>query len=552
MKLNELIRDERLLKAVTKMGFEEPTPIQEQGIPLIRQGSDVIARSQTGTGKTATFAIPIIEKVDESNPQVQVLVLCPTRELAVQVAAEFRKLLAYSQGIKTLAVYGGEPIYKQIAALKKGVQIIVGTPGRLMDHMKRKTVRFDCLHTVIMDEADEMLKMGFREDIETILDAIDHRTQRLLFSATMPPAIVSLADKYLEQPEQLTIKATNITTTTVLQQYCPVKKKYKTQALYRFLDAKAPERCLIFCNTKRMVDELTDNLQEKGFWSDKIHGDLKQELRMAVLNKFNQGILHILVATDVAARGLDIQDVDLVINYDVPDKEDYYVHRIGRSGRAGKTGEAITIVANSDRRNLRNIEYYIKKQLEPIAVPSGKDVYELQTERFIEKLMLNMNQSVLDDYQVIIDRIQQKGYSMPFIAAALLKDAISLHEIADEVDINDYLFGKNKKSKQSGNGNKQANKRTNRKPIAKRDDRFSRGQTRLFISVGKKHKVNVGDLLGAILGECRVDAKHIGAIDMYDKFSFVDVDDKKVEKVIRRLMGKRIKGRKVNIEVSSH
>lgn len=554
------------------MGFEKATEIQQKGIAYIREGVDVIGQSQTGTGKTAAFTIPVLEKIDTNNKRPQVLILCPTRELSVQVAGEFRKISKYITGVKTVAVYGGEPIYKQIAALKKGANVIVGTPGRLIDHINRKTIKFDDMHTIILDEADEMLKMGFREDIELVLGNLNEDAQRIMFSATMPKVIHDLAKKYLTNPQSIKIKSKGLTTSTVVQQYCAVKGRYKNEALFRLLDAKAPERCIVFCNTKRMVDEITDALQGKNYWSDKIHGDLKQELRMAVLHKFNAGVISVLVATDVAARGLDIQNVDLVINYDIPEKEEYYVHRIGRSGRAGKAGESITIASSRDRVKLHSIEHYIKKKITKIPVPSVQEVKDNKMEKFIDNLMENMNQDVLDHYESVIRKIEDKGYSVELLAATLLKDALSLHEMVEDTDLNDYNFASNRRDRNSRDGRSRSNERgsysrNNRSRSDNKDRRGERrddgpsvheraksrrgkGQTRLFISVGKAHNATVKDLLGAITGECGVDGRSIGAIDMYDKFSFVDVEDNNVKKVLKNLKDKRIKGRRINVEVA--
>ena len=596
MKFHELVTNPKLLRAIEEMGYEEATPIQEAVIPMITAGGDVIARSQTGTGKTAAFSIPVLDKIDENLSKPQVLILCPTRELAVQVAGEIRKLLSFSHNIKVLPVYGGEPIYKQIMALKRGVQVIVGTPGRIMDHMERKTLRFNEVHTVILDEADEMLKMGFREDIEFILTAVPDEVQKLLFSATMPAEIVELAGKYLKNPGEVKIKASGITTDTVVQSYCAVKKELKPEALFRILDDKSPERCMVFCNTKKMVDEITDALQERGFWGDKIHGDLKQELRMGVLEKFNKGILHILVCTDVAARGLDIQNVDLVVNYDVPDKEDYYVHRIGRSGRAGKAGESITLVTRSDRIRFRNVEVYIQKKIERFEILSRDEVREKQITRFTENLLNNMETELLYDYEKMVEKLQDKGYSAKQIAAALLKQTLALETAEEERDVNDYRFDAPKRERsvpergrergrererereRSKDGTAERKReRTEKWAGSERRDRqaeeykhgkrkgkveeplFERGkkkgkavaeQVRLFLSAGKKHKVSVGDVLGAIVGEAGIDAAHIGTIDMYDKFSFVDVKKESAKKVLNSLQNKRIKGRKLNVEIA--
>ena len=593
MKFHELVTNPKLLRAIKEMGYEEATPIQEAVIPMIAGGGVVIGRSQTGTGKTAAFSIPVLDKIDENLSRPQVLILCPTRELAVQVAGEIRKLLSFSHNIKVLPVYGGEPIYKQIMALKKGVQVIVGTPGRIMDHMERKTLRFSEVHTVILDEADEMLKMGFREDIEFILTAVPAEVQKLLFSATMPAEIIELAGKYLKEPGEVKIEASGITTDTVLQSYCAVKKELKPEALFRILDDKSPERCMVFCNTKKMVDEITDALQERGFWGDKIHGDLKQELRMGVLEKFNKGILHILVCTDVAARGLDIQNVDLVVNYDVPDKEEYYVHRIGRSGRAGKAGESITIVTRPDRIRFRNVEIYIQKKIERMEIPSRVEVREKQITRFTENLLSNMETELLYDYEEMVEKLQAKGYSAKQIAAALLRQTLAVEAADEERDVNDYRFDapkrersvpergreRGKERERSKDGGVERKRERAEKPIAsERRERsfeergkhgkrkgkpeevfFERGkrkgkavaeQVRLFLSAGKKHKVSVGDVVGAIVGEAGIDAAHIGTIDMYDKFSFVDVSKESAKKVLNSLQNKRIKGRKLNVEIA--
>jgi ATP-dependent RNA helicase DeaD len=577
MDFEKLVTNSNILRAIQDMGYETPTEIQIKSITCIREGGDMIGQSQTGTGKTAAFAIPVLEKINTENREPQVLILCPTRELSVQVAGEFRKISKYMSGIKTVPVYGGEPIYKQITELKRGAQVIVGTPGRLIDHINRRTIKFNNLHTIIMDEADEMLKMGFKEDIELILSSVDTEPQKIMFSATMPKPILDITRKYLVEPTNIKIQATGLTTSTVIQQYCAIKSKYKNEALFRLLSAKAPERCIVFCNTKKMVDDITDALQEKGFWSEKIHGDLKQELRMSVLHKFNAGVLNILVATDVAARGLDIQNVDLVVNYDVPEKEDYYVHRIGRSGRAGKAGESITLASASDRIRLHAIEHYIKKKIDKISVPSVQEVNDRKMENFIDTLMESMDQDVLDHYEPIIHKIEAKGYSVELLAAALLKDALTLHEMVEEQDINDHNFNKTREREYGTGRNDRDRSRDDRgrgdrsdrgeRPafVRKADDgtkekrifkdrdsaaRSSKSQTRLFFSVGKSHNAEVRDLLGAITGECQVDGRSIGAIDMYDKFSFVDVEDQYVKQIITNLKDKRIKGRKVNVEVA--
>ncbi len=519
-------------KAVLEMGFEEPTLIQKKGIPLIMDGFDVIGQSHTGTGKTAAFAIPMLEKIDKHLKKPQVLILCPTRELSVQVSNEFRKIAKYMQDVKIIPVYGGEPINRQIMALRKGTQIVVGTPGRTLDHIRRKTLKLDHIHTIILDEADEMLKMGFREEIEFILDKIDENRQTILFSATMPQSILDITKTYQKDPKLIRIKSKSITTATVKQAYCEVKERHKTEALCRITDIYNPKRCIVFCNTKSKVNTVTDELHFRGYNAEKIHGDLKQELRLSVLNKFNRGVVNLLVATDVAARGLDIQEVDLIINYDVPEKEDYYVHRIGRSGRAGKSGRSITLVSRMEKRRLRNIEYYINKRIDKKKIPTMDQVNAKKTEAFFDQVSKVIETSDLEKHYKLVDHMVNKGYDLEKIAAALLKITFELNEKTDHIDINDTEKEKN-------------SRRFSREPRGKKD---TRDMTRLYINVGKNHKAMPRDILGAIAGESGIEGRHIGSIDMYEKFSFVEVLSPYVKTVLSKLDQKRIKGRKVTIE----
>jgi ATP-dependent RNA helicase DeaD len=321
------------------MGFETMTPIQEQAIPILMAGQDVIGQAQTGTGKTAAFGIPMIEKIDPDDRRLQALVLCPTRELAVQAAEEIRKLAKYMHSIKVLPVYGGQEIYRQIKALSTGIQIIVGTPGRVMDHMRRHTIRTDAIKMIVLDEADEMLNMGFREDIETILKDIPAERQMALFSATMPQAILDITHTYQNDAKYIRVTPKEITIDLVKQAYYRVQRKDKNEVLCRLMDYYQPKRTLVFCNTKRMVDDLSEVLKARGYQAEGLHGDLSQHQRDNVMSMFRSGTCQILIATDVAARGLDISGVDAVFNYDVPEDIEYYVHRIGRTGRAGRKGQ---------------------------------------------------------------------------------------------------------------------------------------------------------------------------------------------------------------------
>ncbi|MDO5696107.1 MAG: DEAD/DEAH box helicase [Eubacteriales bacterium] len=436
MKIKDVIKDPRVIRAIETKGYTEFTPIQAEIIPLIQNGSDVIGQSQTGTGKTAAFAIPLIEKIDEKLRKPQILVVTPTRELAVQVAKEFQSLVKYCDGVRSLAVYGGEPIGVQIRGIKDGAQIIVGTPGRLMDHLKRKTLRFDDLRCVVIDEADEMLRMGFRQDIEQIFASISGETQRLLFSATMPKPILQITGRFLSNAAHVKIQTDSVVTDTIHQTVVAIQRDDKKDALYRILETKNPERGIIFCNTKRMVDKITSELQRKGFSADHIHGDMKQTHRMQVLRQFNDGHLKYLVATDVAARGLDIHNVDLVVNYDLPDMEEHYVHRIGRSGRAGKEGESVSLITHGDSGKLREIERYMDRKVQRAEVPSLQSMNQAKVEQFIVQMTAVMDRGNLEDYLEIVDHIEELGYSTRDLAAALLAKNLLLQR-RKERDIND-------------------------------------------------------------------------------------------------------------------
>ena len=355
-----LYENKQIEKSLTEMGFENFTEIQERSIPLIKEGKDVIGHSQTGTGKTAAFTLPILDKLDFDSNSIQAIVLCPTRELAVQVKREIDKIGKYVPKLKTVAVYGGEAISNQIRGLKKKPQIIVGTPGRTIDHINRKLIKLDDIKFLVLDEADEMLKMGFKEDIETILEAANQERQTVMFSATMPRAILNITKKYMKNPIHISVITGDESNKDITQSYYNVNESNKVEAVGRLLTIHNSKLTLVFCNTKRKVDDVTQRLISKGYNVDKIHGDLPQTTRLDVLNKFHKGVLDILVATDVAARGLDIKNVEVVINFDVPEKAEYYVHRIGRTGRIGAKGLSFTFVTKKDNRRLQDIVKFSK------------------------------------------------------------------------------------------------------------------------------------------------------------------------------------------------
>ncbi|WP_459129293.1 DEAD/DEAH box helicase [Guggenheimella bovis] len=470
MQFNEIINHPEVLRSIHDKGYLEMTPIQARVIPLVQAGRDLIGQSQTGTGKTAAFAIPTLLKVDETLPKAQVLVLSPTRELAVQTAAEYRELSAYMEGIRTLAVFGGEQIERQIGFLKKGPQIIVATPGRLMDHLRRRTIRLGHVHTIVLDEADEMLRMGFREDVEEILSQIEGETQRLLFSATMPAPIKAISNKFLVDPVHVQIEPQSISVDTVVQRYVAVQRPYKKEVLLRLLNALSPERCMIFANTKRMVDELIELLQQKGVVAERIHGDMKQEHRLQVLRQFNRGLIKVVVATDVAARGLDIEDVDLVINYDLPESVEYYVHRIGRSGRAGKSGQAISILTHKDFLLLKEVEHYIKKPIESMQVPSLKRAGELRIESALNALVLRIDPAITDHYRGVFRKLENENINPYDLLALYFEDTIGRLETVDR-DLNDHSFGKPQRPQKRDYKDKKrrpAGKKNYGKPYTKR------------------------------------------------------------------------------------
>lgn len=427
--------DERVLRAVGGMGFETMTPIQEQAIPVLMSGRDIIGQAQTGTGKTAAFGIPMIQKVDPDDRRLQALVLCPTRELAVQAAGEIRKLAKFMHSIKVLPIYGGQEIYRQIKALSGGVQIIVGTPGRVMDHMRRNTIKTDAIKMIVLDEADEMLNMGFREDIETILKDIPAERQMALFSATMPQPILDITHTYQNDAKFIRVTPKEITIDLVKQAFYRVQRKDKDEVLCRLMDYYQPKRTLIFCNTKRMVDTLSEELKGRLYQAEGLHGDLSQHQRDNVMNLFRSGKCQILIATDVAARGLDISGVDAVFNYDVPEDIEYYVHRIGRTGRAGRKGRSFTLVSGREIYKIRDIERLCNTKIKERTIPKAADITRVKADAiFIEAKELIQTHDLNDIIARISRAMEQYDFTAVELAAAFMKEKMGaeLSEIKDE------------------------------------------------------------------------------------------------------------------------
>jgi ATP-dependent RNA helicase DeaD len=417
---SELGLSPELLKAVDKLGFEQASPIQAESIPPLLAGHDIVGQSQTGSGKTAAFAIPAIEKTDPNKRVPQVLILCPTRELAVQVSEEVHKLAFFKRGIHALPIYGGQSYERQFMGLRQGAQIIIGTPGRVMDHMRRGTLRLDTVKIAILDEADVMLNMGFRDDIETILQSVPKERQTVFFSATMPKPIRDLIEKYSREPKSVRIEQKAMTVATVDQSYFEVDRRFKVELLTRLVDIHDLKLGIIFCNTKRMVDELVDHLEAQGYSADRLHGDMNQAQRDRVMNKFRKSGLEFLVATDVAARGIDVDDVQVVFNYDLPYDPEDYVHRIGRTGRAGRSGRAISFVAGRELFQIRNIERFTNQRIQRGRVPTQAEVEEARENVFLEKVRATL---VAGDYKrqdPLIERLLEEGHTSTDICSALL------------------------------------------------------------------------------------------------------------------------------------
>lgn len=522
MKFDELNIDERILRAIEDMGFEETSPIQTQAIPAVCEGIDVVGQAQTGTGKTAAYTIPMLMKIDPQIKKPQAIVLCPTRELAVQVAEEIRKLAKYMSDIKVLPVYGGQEIVRQIKSLKTGVQIIVGTPGRVMDHMRRKTVKFDNINMVILDEADEMLDMGFREDMETILTETPEDRQTVMFSATMPKAIMDIARNFQKDARIIKVVRKELTVSNIEQFYYEVRPKNKTEVLCRLIDIYNPRLSVVFCNTKRQVDELISELKGRGYFADGIHGDMKQQQRDRVMDDFRSGKVDILIATDVAARGIDVDDVDMVFNYDIPQDEEYYVHRIGRTGRAGRSGMALSFISGKEVYKLKDIERYCKTKILAKPVPSLDDVKNTKLDNLFDKIRQTIEEGGLTDMvNLVEEHVNQEEYTSMDMAAALLKMLIG-DTLDREDEVEEFHFDTDKD-----------------------DSRM----VRLFINIGKKDKIKPANILGAIAGESGMPGKLVGAIDMMDNYTFVDVPAIHAEKILKAMNDNvQIKGRRVNVE----
>ncbi len=527
MLFNELNLPEEILRAVEDMGFSEATEIQSKAIPVMLEGKDLVGKSNTGTGKTAAFGIPAAVSVTRGGKNgVEVLILCPTRELAMQACKEIEKFSAYMPWVKPCAVYGGAAMDKQISELRRGANIVVGTPGRVMDHIGRKTLKLENLRTIVLDEADEMLNMGFREDIETILSFVPEERQTVLFSATMPPPIMAITKEYQNDPVVIKVESKARTVDTIEQKYFEVPMGRKTDALKLLLIAYEPKLSMVFCNTKKMVDELTEALVSKGFKAAGLHGDMKQASRTQVLSAFKSGSINVLIATDVAARGIDVEGVDCVFNYDLPQDNEYYIHRIGRTGRAGKSGAAYTIISGRKQfYELKNIASFIKADIARAELPGRDEIVARKAAHVNEKILSAVESGKYESCRADVQKLMESGLSAEDIAVALLGMRLS----KDTKNIPEII------SVPRDNGGK--------------GSRYQKGgKVKLEISAGRSSRLAPNFVLGALVDATGMPGKSFGKIDIYDKFTTVEVPEADTEHVLDSMTGTKINGQKITIK----
>lgn len=566
-KFSDLGISKEILQAVEELGYTQPSPIQEQAIPYVLEGHDVIGQAQTGTGKTAAFAIPIIDLVDPDFHKPQAIILCPTRELAVQVEGEFQKLAKFHRKITSVAIYGGESIDKQIRALKKGVQIVVGTPGRVQDHINRGTLKLEEAGIIVLDEADEMLDMGFRDDIEAILQEMPEERQTVFFSATMAKPIMDLTRKYQNDPHIIKVAKKELTVDRIEQVYYEVKPSLKMELMVRLMTVNNYNLSVVFCNTKRMTDEVTESLGSRGIVAEALHGDLSQAQRDKVMGKFRKGICNVLVATDVAARGIDVDNVEAVFNFDLPLDEEYYVHRIGRTGRAGKSGIAVNFVTGRrDTMKIKDLERFTKASINKMDPPSVNELIDMKKAQLVKDVHRTLAKN--EDNQIFEETLGQlltEGLTPEQIALGLIK--MTMGEAVKELRDQDFSLPSFQDRRRERNDRGDRGGRFERggrdRDGARRGERREGGRerrgggrateanmARLFLNLGKRDRIRPNDIVGAIAGEAGIPGRSIGGIDIFDNFSFVDVPQKDADHVIRIMKQNTIKGKSVNMEIS--
>ena len=549
-----------LLEAVQDMGFEKPSPVQTMTIPPALAGDDLVGISETGSGKTAAFGLPLLQKIDTSLRATQALVLCPTRELAVQVCEEIHRLGKKLPGLSTVPIYGGTAYDRQIRHLKAGAHVVVGTPGRLIDHLNRGILQLGQVKTIVLDEADRMLDMGFREDMETILSALPDKRQALFFSATMNRQVEQIISRFAEDPKMLQIKQQAKTVSTVDQSYYEVRGRSKIEVVSRLLDMDNARLAIVFCNTKRLVDECTEALLGRGYAADRLHGDITQKLRERVIARCRDGGVEVLVATDVAARGLDIDNVDVVFNFDLPYDPEDYVHRIGRTGRAGRSGKAITFIFGRDIHRLRSIERYTRQTIRREKIPTQEQIEGLRADRLFEALRDKLETGDFQSYDQYIDRLLEQGHTPSDISSALLTlwRAETSREGESIVEDRERDRPPREDRRESG-GRRERGRDRDFDRRGKRDrggrdrdfDRGGRGEsqpekagyTRLFLNLGKKFGVNPGGLMGMLYGESNIPPGSIGRIQIFPKHSLVEVKNEHADALLEALATAKFRGK---------
>lgn len=540
-----------ILSALIEAGYDKPTPIQAQAIPVLLAGRDVLGQAQTGTGKTAAFALPLLSRVEVSLRSPQVLVLAPTRELAIQVAEAFRKYAAHLKGMRVLPVYGGQDYRSQMRALQQGVHVVVGTPGRIMDHMRRGTLQLKDLSALVLDEADEMLRMGFIEDVEWILEQTPEQHQTALFSATMPGPIKRISAQYLREPEEITITMNRVSADTIRQRYWPVKGVHKLDALSRILEAEAFDAMIIFVRTKTATVDLAEKLRARGYAAASLNGDIPQHLRERTIEQLKKGRLDIVVATDVAARGLDVERISMVLNYDVPQDAEAYIHRIGRTGRAGRQGEAILFVAPRERRLLQSIERASGKAIEVMELPSPELINERRLALFKQRISDTLAGEDLSPFAQLIQEFQQESQADPLAIAAALACLLQGDKplfLADKTGRDQQSSRKKPNNSRQDPHERPSSRRVESKG---RSAPLEAGMERFRIEVGHDHGVKPGNIVGAIANEAELDSKYIGRVDILDTYSLVDLPEGMPKEVFRHLKKTWVSGQQLKISRST-
>ncbi|WP_137224841.1 MULTISPECIES: DEAD/DEAH box helicase [Shewanella] len=557
----ELGLSESLLRSLDELGYEKPTPIQAASIDPLMAGKDIIGQAQTGTGKTGAFALPLLNKIDMKINAPQILVLAPTRELAVQVAEAFGSYAKFIKGFHVLPIYGGQSMQQQLNALKRGPQVIVGTPGRVMDHMRRGTLKLDNLKALVLDEADEMLKMGFIDDIEWVLEHKPSDSQLALFSATMPEQIKRVAAKHLTNPVNISIASSQTTVESIDQRYVQVSQHNKLEALVRVLEVENTEGIIIFVRTRNSCVELAEKLEARGYASSPLHGDMNQQARERAVEQLKRGKLDILIATDVAARGLDVERIGHVINYDIPYDSEAYVHRIGRTGRAGRTGMAILFVTNREMRMLRTIERATNSRISPMKVPSPETVAERRLSRLGEQIQETINGDLDFMKNAVAELCQQLEVDTDLLAAALLQ------QVQQERPLQLPTITERQRDSRDDRSNDRGDRgdRNSDRPRRERSERSNRPaptsfgdaeglkdnpdvkMNRYVIDVGRENGVGVGNIVGAIANEANIDSRFIGQIQLFDQVTTVDLPDGMPKDILSHLRKVRVCGRPLNI-----